>query len=52
MAQQVAHVIGNDEVISSNLISSSKTPNAFAFGVFILLVIEISRNDLFLPFRR
>ncbi len=34
MAQQVAHVIGNDEVISSNLISSSKTPNAKAFGVF------------------
>ena len=29
MAQQVAHVIGNDEVISSNLISSSIVNNKY-----------------------
>ena len=28
MAQSVEHVIGNDEVISSILITSSKNPNA------------------------
>ncbi len=37
MAQSVAHVIGNDEVISSNLISSSKDPEgeSNAFGIFV-----------------
>ena len=34
MAQSVEHVIGNDEVISSILITSSKNPNAIAFGFF------------------
>ena len=37
MAQSVEHVIGNDEVISSILITSSKTVNFLAkFTVFIL----------------
>ena len=33
MAQSVEHVIGNDEVISSILITSSKNPERIAFGV-------------------
>ncbi len=39
MAQSVEHVIGNDEVISSILITSSKNPKAFAFGFFICVRI-------------
>ena len=36
MAQSVEHVIGNDEVISSILITSSKKiPKADAFGIFL-----------------
>ena len=34
MAQSVEHVIGNDEVISSILITSSKIPNTQVFGIF------------------
>ncbi len=34
MAQSVEHVIGNDEVISSILITSSKNPRAIALGFF------------------
>lgn len=37
MAQQVAHVIGNDEVISSNLISSSKNPECKSIRDFCIL---------------
>ena len=37
MAQQVAHVIGNDEVISSNLISSSKNPECNRVRDFCIL---------------
>ena len=38
MAQSVEHVIGNDEVISSILITSSKIPDAIAFGIFSYLL--------------
>ena len=34
MAQSVEHVIGNDEVISSILITSSKNPENFVLGIF------------------
>ena len=36
MAQSVEHVIGNDEVISSILITSSKKALAFASAFFVL----------------
>ena len=36
MAQSVEHVIGNDEVISSILITSSKTPCTLVHGVLII----------------
>ena len=35
MAQSVEHVIGNDEVISSNLITSSKSLGNIR-GIFVL----------------
>ena len=35
MAQSVEHVIGNDEVISSILITSSKKPDAKASGFLL-----------------
>ena len=37
IAQPVERILGKDEVASSNLASSSKNPNAFAFG-FLLLI--------------
>ena len=37
MAQSVEHVIGNDEVISSILITSSKNSNAIALEFFFFL---------------
>ena len=43
MAQSVEHVIGNDEVISSILITSSKIPNAKAFGIFIKHLTCVAR---------
>ena len=36
MAQSVEHVIGNDEVISSILITSSKKALAYASAFFVL----------------
>ena len=37
IAQSVEHVIGNDEVISSNLITSSKsTANAVLFDYYVI----------------
>ena len=42
MAQSVEHVIGNDEVISSILITSSKNPNAIVFGfLFFCFIINV-----------
>ena len=38
MAQEVEHVLGKDEVTSSNLVSSSKKPNAVALGFFYACV--------------
>ena len=40
MAQSVEHVIGNDEVISSNLITSSKIPITKVVGIFFMLYHE------------
>ena len=40
MAQSVEHVIGNDEVISSILITSSKNPECIAFGIFAFLLFK------------
>ena len=45
MAQSVEHVIGNDEVISSILITSSKIPDAIAFGIFSYLLLRW-RSDM------
>ena len=39
MAQSVEHVIGNDEVISSILITSSKKPLTYVSGFFVLFVV-------------
>ena len=44
MAQLAEHVIGNDEVISSNLITSSKNPNAKVFGFFFFVVLRRFRQ--------
>ena len=43
MAQSVEHVIGNDEVISSILITSSKIPNAIAFGILFSFDATVAR---------
>ena len=37
MAQSVEHVIGNDEVISSILITSSKDPCTIVWGSFVFI---------------
>ena len=39
MAQSVEHVIGNDEVISSILISSSKNPSIIGRRIFLFCII-------------
>ena len=45
MAQSVEHVIGNDEVISSILITSSKNPHTIVCGFFYFHFFEkISKN--------
>ena len=46
MAQSVEHVIGNDEVISSILITSSKKPLAKASGFFVLFSFNYLRHLL------
>ena len=43
MAQLVEHILGKDEVISSNLISSSKQPRGFFLGA-LAFYGEKSRN--------
>lgn len=44
MAQLVEHVIGNDEVISSTLIASSRTLIAIAVRVLFVSLAEGDRN--------
>ena len=46
MAQSVEHVIGNDEVISSILITSSKKALAFASAFFVLFAFYYLRHLL------
>ncbi len=43
MAQSVEHVIGNDEVISSILITSSKNPNPFDWD-FLLYPLTLGEK--------
>ena len=49
MAQEVERILGKDEVTGSTPVISSKTPNAFAFGVFTfsLFTIHFSLNKIF-----
>ena len=44
MAQLVEHILGKDEVISSNLISSSRQPRGIASGLWFLLACIISKK--------
>ena len=44
MAQQVAHVIGNDEVISSNLISSSIVNNNISRHLCLAAYVFVIKN--------
>lgn len=42
MAQVVAHIIGNDEVTSSNLVSSSYPGSFLSFrDIFVLLFMQL-----------
>ena len=43
MAQQVEHVIGNDEVTSSNLVTSSKKGIPTNVGMPFLALLTVSR---------
>ena len=44
MAQSVEHVIGNDEVTSSNLVTSSKKGISTLVGMPFLVLLTINRN--------
>ena len=50
MAQLVEHVIGNDEVISSTLIASSRTLIAIAVRVLFASLAEGDRNRVTVDF--
>ena len=43
MAQLVEHILGKDEVISSNLITSSSTRRPFGLRVFVFLAFLFSK---------
>ena len=51
MAQLVEHVIGNDEVISSTLIASSKSTLCFLQGVLFVFLVSVD-NRHFLRYNR
>ena len=48
MAQLVEHILGKDEVISSNLISSSKQPRGFILGALAFFRGCFSSSENFL----